>query len=82
VDTTLASTAISTDLVNVIAGEMARGVDLAVECWMSEIELALTDLHLTTLGRLNAVRNILEQYKNLTGKTKLRDRKQEPHRLE
>ena len=71
----MASTAIPTDLVDVIASEMAFGVERAVECWMSQIEQALTDIHLTSLGRLNAVREILDQYKHLTGKAQLEQRK-------
>ena len=71
----MATATISRDLVDLIASEMASGVDRAVECWMSRVEQALTDVHLTTLGRLNAVREILEQYKNLTGKTQLETRK-------
>jgi hypothetical protein len=63
-----------TDLVDVIASEMSVGVERAVECWMLEIEQALTDIHLTSLGRLNAVCEILNEYKYLTGKTQLRDR--------
>src|SRR5450755_1286628 len=64
----LASTAIATDFVDVVAGEIAIGVERAVEWWMSEIEGALTYIHLTSLGRLNAVREILDEYKRLTGK--------------
>ena len=71
----MATAVISRDVVNVIASEMASGVERAVECWMSQVEQALTDVHLTTLGRLNAVRDILEKYKNLTGKTRLQGRK-------
>jgi len=70
----VATTAIPTDLVNMIASEMSVGVERAVECWMSEIEQALTDRHLTSLGRLNAVCEIVNEYKQLTGKTHLRDR--------
>jgi hypothetical protein len=71
----LATTAIPTDLVDVIANEMATGVDRAVECWMSQIEQALTDVQLTSLGRLNAVRGIVDDYKRLTGKAELQDRR-------
>ena len=39
----MASIAIPADLVDAIASEMASGVDRAVECWMSQIEQALTD---------------------------------------
>ena len=70
----MATTAIPTDLVDIIASEMSVGVDRAVECWMSEIEQALTDIHLTSLGRLNAVCEIVNEYKQLTGKARLKDR--------
>lgn len=70
----MATAIIPTNLVEVIASEMAVGVDRAVECWMSQIEHALTDVHLTSLGRLNAVREILDEYKHLTGKVQLQDR--------
>jgi hypothetical protein len=53
---------------------MAIGVERAVECWMSEIEQALTDDHLTSLGRLNALREIVAEYKHLTGKAQLKCR--------
>ncbi len=64
----MATTAINRELVQLIAEEMAYGVETAVECWMTKIELVLADVHLTTLGRLNAVREIVESYKHLTGK--------------
>jgi hypothetical protein len=70
----LASTAIPADIVDAIASEMAVGVERAVECWMWEIEQAVTDGHLTSLGRLNAVCEILNEYKELTGKAQLKDR--------
>jgi hypothetical protein len=54
---------------------MAIGVDRAVEYWMSQVEQALTDVHLTSLGRLNAVRGIVDEYKQLTGKAQLQDRR-------
>jgi hypothetical protein len=53
---------------------MSIGVERAVECWMSEIEQAVTDVNLTSLGRLNAVCEILNEYKELTGKAQLKDR--------
>jgi hypothetical protein len=70
----LSSVAIPTDIVNVIASEMSSGVERAVDCWMSQIEKALTDVQLTSLGRLNAVHEIISKYKNLTGKTELSGR--------
>jgi len=70
----MATAAIPADLVDAVASEMAVGVERAVECWMSEIEEALTDMHLTSLGRLNAVSEILNEYKRLTGKAQLKNR--------
>jgi hypothetical protein len=67
----VATSAINRQFVSIIAAEMAVGVETAVECWMSQIEHALTDMHLTTLGRLNAVSEVLDKYKRLTGKGEL-----------
>jgi hypothetical protein len=67
----MATTALKRELVEVIAEEMAHGVKTAVDCWMTEIDLALANTHLTTLGRLNAVRQIVENYKYLTGQAHL-----------
>jgi hypothetical protein len=72
----LSSSLETTELVNAIAAEMAFGVDAAVECWMAQIEHAASDLRLTTLGRMAAVREILDRYKQLTGKAELHDRKE------
>jgi len=70
----LSSKAVSDDFAEAVACEMAVGVEKAVECWMSLIEQALTDAHLTSLGRLHAVREILEEDKQVTGKAQLRKR--------
>jgi hypothetical protein len=67
----VATTALNRDLVLVIAEEMTQGIQTAVDSWMTEIDLALTDTHLTTLGRLNAVREIVENYRHLTGQSQL-----------
>jgi len=42
---------------------------------MSQIEGVLTDVRLTSLGRLNAAVEILEKYKRLTGKSQLERRR-------
>lgn len=67
----MATTALNRDLVLVISEEMAHGVQTAVDCWITEIDLALTDSHLTTLGRLNAIHEIVQTYKRLTGQSRL-----------
>ena len=70
----MAAVATQTDVIDAIAAEVAIGVERAVECWMSQIEQALTDVHLTSLGRLSAVREIVDEYKYSTGKTRLTGR--------
>jgi len=63
------------DFVDTIAVEVASKIDVAVESWMAEVELALNDPALTTLGRMNAAKGVLDQYKNLTGKKQLQSRR-------
>jgi hypothetical protein len=65
------TTAVNRELVRVIAEEMAYGVETAVECWMTQIELAVADTSLSTVGRLQAVREVVENYKHLTGKVQI-----------
>jgi hypothetical protein len=72
----MASAAINRDFVSAVANELMLGIDSAVECWMAKVEEALTDSCLTTLGRLNAVHAVLEDYKYVTGKARLGCRKQ------
>jgi hypothetical protein len=71
----LAATTLSKDLVETIAGEVSSAVEKAVDCWMAQIERVLTDGKLTSLGRLNAAAEILEDYKRLTGKIRLECRR-------
>lgn len=59
------------EFISAVAGEVANGVDVAVESWMTQIDGALRDDHLTTLGRMHAVQQILARYKSLTGKREL-----------
>jgi hypothetical protein len=70
--TVAALTAMPTDFVEVVAAEMAHGVEIAVELWLAQIERALTDRELTSLGRLSAVHEVLQDYKRLTGKAQLK----------
>jgi len=67
--------AVPREIVDVIVDELACGVDRAVESWMSQIEQALDDTHLTSLGRLYAVKEVMERYKSMTGKAKLEVRR-------
>ena len=72
----MATTAITSEqFVSAIAAEVASGVEAAVECWMAQVERALKDTQLTTLGRVYAVKAIIEKYKRLTGKEHLLGRR-------
>jgi hypothetical protein len=62
------ATAVNQDVIRAIAEEMAYGVETAVDCWMTQIDSALSDTKLTASGRLNAVHEIVQNYKLLTGK--------------
>lgn len=63
-------------LLDAIVNEMASGVDKAVECWMAQIEQIFEDTRLTTLGRMNAIHEVVQNYKQLTGKERLEFRGQ------
>lgn len=71
----MVTTAVSREIVDVLADEMACGVDRAVAFWMSEIDQALSDTQLTSLGRLYAIKEVVERYKGLTGKSQLETRR-------
>ena len=62
--------AVPREIVDVLAGEIACGVDRAVEHWMGQVDSALNDDRLTSLGRLRAVKDIVERYKNMTENTR------------
>ena len=61
----------TSEFVEVVASELACGVERAVECWLGEIERAMQDQHLTTLGRLHAVQEVIARYKQIAGKDQL-----------
>jgi hypothetical protein len=72
----MATSALTTrDFIEAFAAELSSGIDAAVETWLAAVDRALNDPELTTLGRMNAAKEILEHYKNLTGKTQLRARR-------
>lgn len=63
------------EFVDTIAAKMAAGVETAVESWMAQVESALTDPELTTLGRMSAAREVLDRYKRFTGRKFLQCRR-------
>lgn len=60
--TALATIATDQALIEAVVGEMQEGIERAVGFWMTQIEQALRDPGLTTLGRMNAVREIVNRY--------------------
>ena len=55
------------EFIDIVAAEMSVGVDVAVESWMTQVEQAMYDPRLTTLGRMNSVKEVLNQYRCLEG---------------
>lgn len=71
----MSATAITRDeFVSTIAAELSSGIETAVDCWMAQVEQALKDTQLTALARVQAVKAVLEKYKQLTGKEQLHGR--------
>jgi hypothetical protein len=68
----MATKAHAVDFVQAVASEMAFGIDQAVEGWLAPIDRALSNRCLTASDRLNAVQEVIQKYKQLTGKAQLR----------
>jgi hypothetical protein len=66
VGTTLATAAADRALIEAVVAEMSDGIECAVGFWIAQIEGALQDPRLTSLGRLNAVQEIVKQYRRTT----------------
>ncbi len=65
----LAAVASNRALIEAVAAEMSTGIEGALRFWMSQIEEALRDPGLTTLGRMHAVQEILNCYHRAYGNT-------------
>ena len=74
-DTCMATSTVNREFVEAVAAEMASGIHAAVECWMATIDQVLQSRNLTTLGRLQAVQEIVTEFKRLSGKTELECRR-------
>ena len=51
------------ELIETVASEMTAGIDRAVTFWMHQVEDALNDSRLTTLGRLHAVQDVVAAFR-------------------
>lgn len=60
--TALATVTTDRELIEAVIVEMQDGIERAVGFWMTQIEEALCDPRLTTLGRMNAVQEIVNRY--------------------
>ncbi|HST11819.1 MAG TPA: hypothetical protein VLL05_15695 [Terriglobales bacterium] len=58
----MATVATDHALIEAVVGEMQDGIERAVGFWMAQIAGALHDPSLTTLGRMNAVQEIINRY--------------------
>ncbi|MBS1852965.1 MAG: hypothetical protein JST79_18835 [Acidobacteria bacterium] len=55
------------DFIDLVAEEMAAGIHRAVDHWMGQVEAVFHDTRLTTLGRMHAIQDILEEYRQSIG---------------
>ncbi len=62
------STTTTSDLVGLIAAEIAGGIDQAIEYCLGRIESELMNRSLTPHEQIRAIGNILREYKEVTGK--------------
>jgi hypothetical protein len=60
----MATGSTSHELIEAVASEMCAGIQWAVGAWITEIEAALDDPRLTTLGRLRAIQEVVRRYRN------------------
>lgn len=58
------STSANHELINAIAAEMCAGIHRAVGFWLDQIDDVLQDSQLTTLGRLQAVKQVVGSYRH------------------
>jgi hypothetical protein len=58
----LARVATDRELIEAAVGEMHEGIERAVSYWMARIESVLLDPYLTTLGRMDAINEIVNRY--------------------
>ncbi|HEY4053126.1 MAG TPA: hypothetical protein VGL74_05265 [Terriglobales bacterium] len=64
----MASRATQIDFVDMVASEVSSGIDRALGYWLGRIELEVVDRSLTTSQRIDAIENILQEYKVRSGR--------------
>lgn len=58
----MATAAADRELIEAVVAEMSAGIDCALEFWMSQIDAVFENNQITTLGRLQAIQEILRTY--------------------
>ena len=56
------------DFVSLVAEEISSGIDRALQYWLGRIELEIVDRSLSTDERMDAIEEILTEYKMRSGK--------------
>jgi len=51
------------EFIEAVAGEMSAGIHRALQFWVHQVEGVLDDTKLTTLGRLQALRVLVDGYR-------------------
>ena len=64
----MASKATRIDFVEMIAQEVSSGIEQALGYWLGRIEVEVIDRSLTASQRVDAVAEILQEYKALSGR--------------
>jgi len=64
----MAGSSTRTDFVSMVAEEISSGIDRALQYWLGRIELEVVDRSLSTDERIDAIEQILIEYKMRSGK--------------
>ena len=64
----MAGSSTRTDFVSMVAEEISSGIDRALQYWLGRIELEVVDRSLSTDERIDAIEQILTEYKMRSGK--------------
>lgn len=64
----MASRSTRTDFVSMVAEEVSSGIDRALQYWLGRIELEVVDRSLSSAERIEAIEEILTEYKIRSGK--------------
>jgi hypothetical protein len=68
----MSNTASRTDFVSIVAREISSGIDRALTYWLGRIEVELVDQSLPTAERMAAIREIVQEYKQVSGREEIR----------